>query len=593
MVRAIGRGGAGLLSALLLLATVDAIAAGDERPNIVLILADDLGWSDTAPYGGEIDTPNISTLAEEGVLFSNYHTAASCAPTRSMLMSGVDSHRNGLGNMPEAMPTEHQGQPGYEGVLGRNVVTVATMLRDSGYHTTMTGKWHLGSTSESLPSGRGFERTVALMGTGADNWEQKSYAPMYDAAYWFADGIPYTLPDDFYSSKFLVDKTIEFIDEVRGDGRPFFSYVAFQAVHIPVQAPREFTDKYDGHYDQGWTALRKQRRERAVELGLIPPESGMVTMSTTESWEALGPEDRRYQARRMAVYAGMVDAMDHHIGRLVDHLRKTGLYDNTVFLFLSDNGAEPSDPLAFASFRLWASGHYSTDYETLGEKGSFVLIGPSFASAAAAPGAFYKFYSGEGGLRVPLIVSGPGIRSDVGTNAFTHVNDIVPTILELAGVERHRGRYRGREVEPMVGRSLVPVLTGRADRVHPDDEPIGYEVSGHAALFKGDHKLMRNLPPLGDGEWHLYDIVKDPGEARDLRASMPGLSEAMQRDYTAYASANGVLEMPGGYRRNAQMAANLVRARLGWLADLAPLLGAGLLLLLGATAWALIRRLRV
>jgi arylsulfatase/uncharacterized sulfatase len=565
MVRAIARGGAGVLSAVLLLASADAIAAGDTRPNIVLILADDLGWSDTAPYGGEIETPNISTLAEEGVLFSNYHTAASCAPTRSMLMSGVDNHRNGLGNIPESMPIEHQGRPGYEGLLRPDVVTVATMLRDAGYHTTMTGKWHLGSTPDSLPSSRGFEHTVALMGTGADNWEQKSYFPMYDGAYWFADG----------------------------KGRPFFSYVAFQAVHIPVQAPREFTDKYDGHYDQGWTALRKQRRARAVELGLIPPESGMVAMSTTESWEALGAEEQRYQSRRMAVYAGMVDAMDHHLGRLIDHLRETGLYEDTVFLFLSDNGAEPSDPLAFASFRLWASRRYATDYETLGEKGSFVVIGPSFASAAAAPGAFYKFYSGEGGLRVPLIVSGPGIQSNARSNAFTHVNDIVPTVLELAGIERHGGRYRGREVEPMVGTSLVPILTGRADRVHPDDEPIGYEVAGHAALFKGDHKLMRNLPPLGDGKWHLYDIARDPGEVRDLRGTSPVLFETMQRDYATYASANGVLEMPGGYERNAQIASNTVRARLGWVADIAPFLAIGLLLLLGVSTWALIRRLRV
>jgi arylsulfatase/uncharacterized sulfatase len=577
----------------MLLATADAIPAGEKRPNIVLILADDLGWSDTAPYGGEIETPNISTLAEEGVRFSNYHTAASCAPTRAMLMSGVDSHRTGLANIPESMPIEHQGRPGYEGLLRRNVVTVATMLRDAGYHTSMTGKWHLGSTPESLPSSRGFERSVALMGTGADNWEQKSYFPMYDAAYWFADGNPYTLPDDFYSSKFLIDQAIEFIDEARSDGRSFFSYVAFQAVHIPVQAPREFRDKYDGHYDQGWTALRKHRRARAVELALIPPESEMVTMSTTQSWESLSPEEQRYQSRRMAVYAGMVDAMDHHIGRLVDHVKEAGLYDDTVFFFLSDNGAEPSDPLAFASFRLWARGLYSTAYETLGEKGSFVVIGPSFASAASAPGAFYKFYAGEGGLRVPLIVSGPGIRSNARTNAFAHVNDVVPTILQLAGVERHGGRYRGREVEPMVGTSLLPVLMGRADSAHADDEPIGYEVGGHAALFKGDHKLMRNLPPLGDGEWHLYDIVKDPGEVLDLRDTMPPLFEAMQRDYAAYASANGVLDMPGGYERNAQIASNAVRARLGWMAGIAPLLGVGLLLLLGVLTWLLIRRLRV
>ncbi len=204
------------------------------RPNIVLILADDLGFSDIAPYGSEIHTPALSALAEQGVSFTNYHTAASCAPTRGMLLTGVDSHRNGVPNIPETIPPEQAEHANYRGTLGHNVVTIASLLQDSGYHTYMAGKWHLGKTPDLLPFRRGFERTVTMADTGADNWEQKPYIPIYEKANWFADGEEYTLPKDFYSSRFLVDKTIAFIASYAPAGEPFFAYLPFQAVHIPV-----------------------------------------------------------------------------------------------------------------------------------------------------------------------------------------------------------------------------------------------------------------------------------------------------------------------------------------------------------------------
>ncbi|MGI9287303.1 MAG: sulfatase-like hydrolase/transferase, partial [Pseudomonadales bacterium] len=318
--------------------------AQSSRPNIVLILADDLGFTDIAPYGSEIKTPSLSALAEKGIRFTNYHTAASCAPSRGMLLTGVDSHRNGVPNIPEALPPEQRRNENYRGTLGHNVVTVATLLQDSGYHTYMAGKWHLGKTPDLLPSNRGFERTVAMADTGSDNWEQKPYIPIYKKANWYADGEETQLPEDFYSSRFLIDKTIEFIDSNRDDGQPFFAYIPFQAVHNPVQAPQEFIDKYMGVYDEGWEALRQQRHANAIKLGIVPATSGMEGMATTGDWNALTAKQKRYQAKRMAVYAGMVEAMDYHIGRLMKHLKSTGQYDNTVFIFTSDNGSEPTGP---------------------------------------------------------------------------------------------------------------------------------------------------------------------------------------------------------------------------------------------------------
>jgi len=534
-------------------------------PNIVLILADDLGFSDIAPYGSEINTPSLSALAAAGVSFTNYHTAANCAPARAMLLTGVDAHLAGVPNIPEMLAPEQQRYPHYRGVLGHNVVTVATLLEGAGYHTYMAGKWHLGSTPERLPSRRGFERTVALADSGADNWEQRPYIPLYDKANWFADGEPYQLPEDFYSSRFLVDKTIEFIDSQVEDERPFFAYVPFQAVHIPVQAPQAFIDPYMGAYDEGWDAIRNARQRRAEALGVIPPNVEMIGMQTTGDWQALGADQQRYEAKRMAVYAGMVEAMDHHIGRLVSYLKKQAQFDNTIFIFTSDNGAEasgPADPRAFINQQQARSLGYNTDYETLGLKGSYSTISPSFASAAVSPLAYYKFYAGEGGMRVPLIVAGESLpQRGVLNDAFTFVTDITPTILSFAGVQPPDGRFGGRPVEAMIGRDLSPVLSGNAEQVYGADDAVGYELAGNAALFQGDYKIVVNRKPLGDSEWRLFNIKEDPGESKDLASSDPARLQRMLSAYERYKQDNKVLEMPVGYGHIKQLVINTLHQR--------------------------------
>ena len=547
------------LAALLLLAHPPVLAA-QPQPNIVLILADDLGFSDLASYGSEIHTPSISTLAEQGLSFTNYHTGANCAPSRAMLLTGVDSHRSGVPNIPEMIPPEQSQYSHYSGTLGQNVVTVATLLQDAGYHTYMAGKWHLGQAADQLPSVRGFERTVALADSGADNWQQKPYIPIYKKANWYADGQEYQLPDDFYSSRFLIDKTIEFIDSNQGDGQPFFAYVPFQAVHIPVQAPQEYIDRYMGVYDQGWTALRTERLARAIKLGIVPAQTEMVTMASTPDWDSLEAGQQAYEAKRMAVYAAMVEAMDHHIGRLVAHLKAIGQFDNTIFIVTSDNGAEAMGQQVQKS---WINGlrmslqDYSIDYETLGLKGSFNAIGPGFSSAAASPLAYYKFYLGEGGMRVPMIIAGPGIAANQQlTNAFAFVTDITPTILALTGVKPAPARYGGRLVEPLIGRSLMPLLQGTAETVYQAHESIGHELMGHGALFMGDYKIVFNRGTQGDNQWRLFDIVADPGETEDLSTKNPAQLQLMLARYQQYIEENNVLPMPEGYRFESQIILN-------------------------------------
>ena len=541
--------------AWLLTACLALGAHAANRPNIVLLVADDWGFSDVGAFGGEIATPHLDALAQRGMRFTNFHVAASCAPTRSMLLTGVDNHKAGIGNLRESMPQEHIGKPGYLGSLNNNVVTIATLLQNSGYRTSITGKWNVGSEPHNLPNRRGFDRSLVQGDTGSDNWETgKRYLPHGAKVAWFEDGKEPVMPADFYSSEFFVSKSIDYIRSGEKSGKPFFAYVGFQANHVPLQAPKAFIDKYKGRYDSGWTALRQARRDKAVALGIVPKDTPMVMMKTTADWAALSPKDRQYQARLMEVYAAMADAMDHEVGRLVAYLKTSGEYDNTVFVFLSDNGPEASD---YADARLWLMTQYSRDFDRLGGKGAYVVPGPGWASASAAPLADYKFYAGEGGLRVPLIVSGvAGMAPNQLNGALTHVTDIVPTLLDIAQVAKPGASYQGRAIEPLTGRSLLPVLTGAASANRGPDDTIGYELSGNAALFKGDLKLVKNLPPVGDNGWRLYNLRTDPGETQDLQQQLPEIFKAMVADYHAWSAAHGVLPMPDGYQPAKQVVIN-------------------------------------
>jgi arylsulfatase/uncharacterized sulfatase len=525
----------------------------DRPPNFVVLLADDLALMDLGIYGGEARTPHIDALARRGRMFTRYYTSPLCSPSRAMLLTGLDNHRTGVSTIPEVIPNEHIGKKGYSLRFEPGVTTIASRLRQRGYRTYMTGKWHLGHEHGDLPNSHGFDRSFVLDASGADNWEQKSYMPYYADAPWFEDGKPARLPKDFYSSRFLIDRMVDYLGE--GDQqKPFLAYIAFQAIHIPVQAPPEFTRKYRDTYRQGWAAMRKARWERAQANGLIPNGAPLADPPKgLRQWESLTREEQALFARNMAINAGMIEAMDHHIGRLVEHLKRTGQYDNTVFVFTSDNGPEPSNPLATSRTMQWwlDNNGYSVSADNWGGKGTYAFIGPEFANAAASPGAMFKFYSAEGGLHVPMIMAGPGIAPAAPSAAMTTVSDIAPTLLAMAGGAADASAFDGR--------SLVPLLAGQADAVRTPETATGFEVSGNAALFKGSYKLVRNLKPYGDGVWRLYDIATDPGETRDLSRSDPAKFKEMMAEYRAYAKRNGVLEMPEGYDSTVQIGKNTVR----------------------------------
>ncbi len=562
-----------LIAACALMTSVCALAA-TAPPNVVIILVDDAGFMDFGGYGGEAKTPTIDALADEGIRFSNYHTSPLCAPSRAMLLTGLSNHRAGVATIPEVITAEQAGQPGYSLRFEDGVETVATKLKRAGYRTYMTGKWHLGHGPGDLPVDHGFDRSFILDASGADNFEQKPYMPYYETADWFEDGEPATLPEDFYSSDFIVDKMIEYLDQ--GDG-PFFSYLAFQAIHIPLQAPTEYIERYAGEYEDGWHTLREARWQRAKEIGLIPAEAGLAPMhESMDEWDSLSESERAYYAKSMQVNAAMLEAMDAAIARLVAYLEARDAFSNTLFFITSDNGPEFNEPATSGLFRSWMSQNgYTSETETLGEPGTIAHIGPEWATAASTPGRLFKFYATEGGLRVPLIVSGAGVRQRPGfESAPAFVTDIVPTVLDAAGAD----------AGGVDGLSLLPLLGGGEG---PDpDRGVAIEVSGNAAYFKSGLKLSKLTLPYGDEQWRLHDILQDPGETQDLSLERPELFKQMLAEYNAYAEQVGVIAPPPGFNPVQQVASNSVR-RLLWSyrSTLFAVMAATLALVFGVFVW--------
>jgi arylsulfatase A-like enzyme len=548
-----------LLPALFLIVLVGATgpaATADKRSNVVIILADDAALMDFGAYGGEARTPNIDALAKRGALFTQFRASPLCSPSRAMLLTGMDAHLTGVATIPEVLPEEQKGQPGYSMALEPGVRTLADRLRAEGYRTIMAGKWHLGEAADEMPQAHGFDRSFALAASGADNWEDRSYMPYYKDAPWFEDGVEASLPKDFYSSRFIVDTTIRYLAETDPD-KPFFAYLPFQAVHIPVQAPKAFIDRYKGRFDTGWEALRLERHQKAQALGLIPQGAPLAALPPDyRAWSSLSGEDRALYAGRMEVRAAMLEAMDFHIGRLIAHLKSKGQFENTIFIVSSDNGPEPSrgdDSFTLSAFQ-WLTG-YDIGSKAIGGPGYWGFTGPEWAAAAATPGAWFKFYATEGGIRVPLIIAGPGVAPQRSTSPAM-ITDIAPTVLDWLEINA--------EATPgtsMTGRSLLPVLSGELASAYGPDEPRAVEVSGNSALYLGDYKITRSMPPVGDGQWRLFDLARDPGETTNLSASEPEVMARMLAEFDAYAERVGVLPMPQGYDSRSQVNRN-VRSRL-------------------------------
>ena len=496
--------------------------ASDAPPNILVIVADDLGYTDLGFLGSEIKTPNIDALARSGILLTNFLVAPACSPTRAMLLTGRDTHDVGYGTMAGEHDEAQRGAPGYEGYLTDRFDTVATRLAGRGYLTCMAGKWHLGMRPGQGPAARGFQRSFALLPGGASHFGDAyrlAYHP--DPAPYREDGNPVSVPDDFFSSDFYTDKLIAYAREAKSSGRPFFSYASYTAPHWPLHAPDGWIDRYVGIYDDGWDALRERRfnaaRRHGIARGPKPRRNWFVT-----PWEQMNPVERRREARNMEVYAAMVENLDHNIGRLLEALRASGQLDNTLVLFFSDNGPEGNAIGKFAKVRTWPEGLLNLSSERIGRRGSYAWLGPGWAAASVAPFRLFKAYPTQGGVRVPAIVSWPGRVRPGRSNAMMTVKDVAPTLTEVATGAPSR-------------RSLL--------RPAPDpDHVMGWELFGRCAIQKGRWKIVRMAEPWGSGErWQLFDLEADPAEERDLAAAAPEKLAELRRAWDTYAKDHGVV----------------------------------------------------
>ncbi|KAJ6014402.1 sulfatase PB10D8.02c [Penicillium herquei] len=550
-----------------------------KRPNFLVIVADDLGFSDISPYGGEIKTPTLEKLAKDGIRMTNFHTASACSPTRSMLFSGTDNHIAGLGQMAEVMKgfgTYYDDKPGYEGYLNWRVAALSEILQDNDYLTIMSGKWHLGLTKELSPSNRGFTKDFSLL-PGAGN--HHAWEPQFDAAvgkhpiiatngHWMNDGEfvnAKELGEDFYSTKSFTDRLLGYLDgrtETEKE-QPFFAYLPYTAPHWPLQAPKEVVEKYAGFYDDGPDALAQKRLQRLKELGLVAenveaaPPSGRLG----QPWNELTEEERKISARKMEVFAAMVEVMDDHIGRVIDHLESTGELDNTFILFMSDNGAEGASLEALPlmggkkSFGDIIEEYYDNSLENIGNKDSYTWYGPRWACAAEAPSRGFKAWITEGGIRCPCLIRYPGFKPEeyAVTNRFSTVMDILPTILELAQIPHPGNTFRGREVVIPRGKSWVshlasPDYSATDSTIHGEDVHIhGWELFGQRAIREGKWKAVFIDPPRGKGDWELYNMEADPAELNDLSETEKEVMDRLIEHWERYYAETGMVQPPGEF----------------------------------------------
>ena len=499
-----------------------AVAAG--KPNVVVILVDDMGFSDIGCYGGEVPTPNLDKLAANGLRFTQFYNTGRCCPTRASLLTGLYSHQTGVGNM-----TADNHLPGYRGRLNDQCVTLAEVLKPAGYFTAMSGKWHVGQEHGVTPGGRGFDRSLNAIAGGfyyADN----------PRANLFLDGEQLKLddsrlPKDWYTTDLWTDFGIKFIDEAKAANKPFLLHLCHNAPHFPIQAPAADIAKFRGQYKAGWDKLRAARRQRQVESGLIDKNCQLSDRADgVRAWDSLTDAEKDRFDHIMAIAAAAIHAMDRNVGRLVEHLRAIGELDNTLILFMSDNGGSAE------------SGPDGKLETPKGQAHTIAWAGKSWANLENTPFRLFKRFEHEGGVGTPLIAHWPnGIKAKgEWRRQVGHVIDIMPTVVAATGAT-YPAEFHGKKILPMEGRSLLPAFENRPE----PRGPLFWEHERNRAVRAGDWKLVSR----GNLGWELYDLAADRTELHDLASATPDKVAELAGLWTAWAKRANVLPRPGGKKK--------------------------------------------
>jgi arylsulfatase len=483
-----------------------------KRPNIVIIMADDLGYSDIGCYGSEINTPNLDRLASRGLRFTQFYNTSRCCPTRASLLTGLYAHQAGVGSM-----VQNLGKPAYQGYLNDRCVTIGEVLRPAGYTTLLSGKWHVGEQEFAWPVRRGFERSYALVSGGTNYWRLDPDRILA------RDDKRIQPPADWYVTDALTENAVELIDEAARKAKPFLLYLPYTAPHWPLHAHESDIARYRGKYMEGWDALRERRHKRMIELGVVDAKWPLSPRErTSPDWGGLSDADKQAWDLRMAVYAAQIDRMDQGIGRVLKKLDDIGATDNTLVVFLADNGG------------CHEAINRGTPGVPPGLADSFLSYGIHWANASNTPFRRYKHWVHEGGIASPLIAHWPNVIKQHGakTDQVGHVIDLMATCVDLAGAEYPR-TFNGREITPLEGKSLRPIFEGRTREPH---EYLYWEHQGHRALRHGDLKLVARH----GGPWELYDLAADRAELNNLATERPQDLKALIAKYDAWASRAGV-----------------------------------------------------
>lgn len=521
----------------------------DRRPNVLVIMADDMGWSDMGAYGGEIDTPNLDALAEEGVRFTSFQVSPYSSPSRAMFLTGADPHRVGVGNLYELNKPEQAGSPNYAGHFNERALTIAQRLQEDGYFTVLSGKWHLGRDEAHAPDRWGFDRSFAMLNGEANHFPFNDKYPSPDGKDLYRlEGKLVDVPADFYSSDGFTDYLLKALDDRQAD-QPFFAFLGFTAPHSPLQAPPEDIARYAGKYMDGPQALAERRLRQIEKLGLLPDDSPLRAhpLQNMPAWEKLSKEEQQAEARRMQVYAAMIDRMDRNIGRVLDHLKAKHELDDTIVLFLSDNGAAGASREQSRKWGKWIADNRNNALDNMGAGSSYISTGPAWAQASMSPFALFKGFTSEGGIRSPLIISGPGVARGRIEGRYVNLYDLVPTLLDLT----RTGQRTPAGKAGLDGTSILSFLQSPSQKTRGPEKAVALEIRGGRQVRHGEYKAVYlskepmgiQSPGIATGRWQLFNVVQDPGETRDLARAKPEVLKSLISEYQRYAGEVGVIEV--------------------------------------------------
>lgn len=499
-----------------------------EKKNVIIILADDLGYTDLSCFGSEINTPNIDNLASDGVIFTNYYSSPLCAPSRAMLLSGNDNHVAGIG-----IQAFRSKDYGYEGILSERVAIIPEILKSNGYRTFMSGKWHIGGD----PISRGFDDTFVLLPGAFTHYDNNKPIKGYPDSAFSLNGKRILWDEGKYSTDEYTDRFINYID--KSDDSPFFGYLSLTAPHWPLQVDKKFSDKYRGLYDNGYEDIKISRLNNIKAKQHIDiKEEHFKVKDFRSEWENLSDEERKIESRKMEIYAGMIDNLDYNIGRIITHLKNKNKLENTIIIFMSDNGAAAEDFYYNKTYGPYIQDKFSYEYDDMGKPESFISLGKNWADMITNPFNLYKGYTSSGGMRSPLIISGISTEKKT-SEEFITLLDIAPTIYSITN-SLYPQIFHEKTIQKPIGASIIPYLNGEDIEIHDKDYVFSFEHSGNAVLIKNKWKIVNKTSPFNNNNFDLYHL-DDISESNNLKEKEEIIYNDLLKEWKKYSLSKKII----------------------------------------------------